>query len=66
MATAKHLRPASLLSAIAAMASSLAWPEAWLPYALLKSVRAELAAKVAAAPPVATSIAGPCGRLARR
>lgn len=30
------LLPAFLLSAIAAIASNLAWPEAWLPYALLK------------------------------
>ena len=33
---ATYLLPAFLLSAAAAIASNLAWPEAWLPYALLK------------------------------
>jgi len=36
MVTAKFLFPVFVLSAAAAIASNLAWPEAWLPYALLK------------------------------
>jgi len=36
MVTAKFLFPVFVLSAAGAIASNLAWPEAWLPYALLK------------------------------